>query len=294
MKLCRTRDGRIGLVGPAGAVDVTSALGVLPSARYPYPTQDALVANLDMLRPLFAEIARTGAMIEPGTPLDSPIANPGKLVAAPVNYQRHLDEVREQADLHHNNAAHMRQIQEIGLFLKAGSSLIGPGEPVRIVSDRRVDHEIELAVVIGRGGKDIPAARALEHVAGYTIGLDMTVRGPEDRSFRKSLDTFTVLGPWLVTTDEIPDPGALALELRVNDTVRQQANTRDLVLDVPALIAFASSYYTLHPGDVILTGTPEGVGPVQPGDVIDARIEGLGSMRVDVVAFSAAQEVLNG
>jgi 2-keto-4-pentenoate hydratase/2-oxohepta-3-ene-1,7-dioic acid hydratase in catechol pathway len=151
-------------------------------------------------------------------------------------------------------------------------------------TDRRNDHEVELAVVIGKKGRDIAAAEALDIVAGYCIGLDMTIRGPEERSFRKSPDTYTVLGPWLVTADEIPDPGSLELSISVNGTVRQKANTKDLILGVPELIAWASSFYTLHPGDVLLTGTPQGVGPVRPGDVMLASLERVGEMRVTVSA----------
>ena len=124
-------------------------------------------------------------------------------------------------------------------------------------------------------------------MAGYCIGLDITVRGPEERSLRKSIDSYTVLGPWLVTADAIPDPGALDLTLKVNGEVRQRANTRDLILDIAELIAFASSYYTLMPGDVLLTGTPEGVGPIHAGDVMTASIEHIGSMDVHVRAADA-------
>ena len=97
---------------------------------------------------------------------------------------------------------------------------------------------------------------------------------------RKSPDGYSVLGPWLVTADELPDPGGLSLELRVNDEPRQRSNTRDLIISVPGLIEFATRFYTLHPGDVIYTGTPEGVGPVKPGDTIVARIEGIGELRI--------------
>jgi 2-keto-4-pentenoate hydratase/2-oxohepta-3-ene-1,7-dioic acid hydratase in catechol pathway len=121
-------------------------------------------------------------------------------------------------------------------------------------------------------------------VAGYCIGLDMTIRGSEDRSLRKSPDSYCVLGPWLVTPDEVPDPGALQIGIRVNGEARQNANTRDLILGVPALIAWASSFYTLHPGDVLLSGTPQGVGPVRPGDVMLASLERVGEMRVAVSA----------
>jgi 2-keto-4-pentenoate hydratase/2-oxohepta-3-ene-1,7-dioic acid hydratase in catechol pathway len=143
---------------------------------------------------------------------------------------------------------------------------------------------VELAVVIGRQGSRISRANALEHVAGYSIGLDITIRGSEDRSFRKSPDGFSVLGPWLVTADEIPDPGSLDLEIAVNGQQRQKSNTRYLILGVPELIEMASSFYTLYPGDVIYTGTPEGVSPIDPGDQIVATIERIGTMRVAVRA----------
>jgi 2-keto-4-pentenoate hydratase/2-oxohepta-3-ene-1,7-dioic acid hydratase in catechol pathway len=294
MRICRTTDGRIGLAAANGRiVDVSSVVAArLGLHGYPLPTHDLLIAGLDELRDdLDHAVRQAGSLIEAGAALASPVANPGKLVAAPVNYAKHLQEVRDQAELHHGNQAHMRQIREIGLFLKASSSLIGPGEAVRLpFTDRRIDHEIELAVAIGRTARDVSAANALGYVAGYAIGLDMTVRGPEDRSFRKSLDTFSVLGPWLVTADELPDPGGLDLELKVNGETRQKANTRDLVLGVPELIEYASSFYTLYPGDVIFTGTPEGVGPVRPGDRIEASIDRIGTMTVAVEAVQDARE----
>jgi 2-keto-4-pentenoate hydratase/2-oxohepta-3-ene-1,7-dioic acid hydratase in catechol pathway len=108
----------------------------------------------------------------------------------------------------------------------------------------------------------------------------MTIRGPEERSLRKSPDSYCVLGPWLVTPDELGDPARLQLSISVNGETRQDANTSDLIVNVGELIAWGSSFYTLHPGDVILTGTPQGVGPVKPGDTMLARIEGIGSMQV--------------
>jgi 2-keto-4-pentenoate hydratase/2-oxohepta-3-ene-1,7-dioic acid hydratase in catechol pathway len=225
-----------------------------------------------------------------GRRLLSPVANPGKIVAAPVNYQTHLDEVRADSNLHHNTAAHTITIQTAGLFLKANSSLVGPGEGVIIRKpDRRTDHEVELCVVIGTTASHVSKADALSYVAGYTIGLDITIRGTEDRSFRKSVDTHSVLGPWLVTADEIGNPGQLDLQIAVNGEQRQKSNTSRLILGVPELIELASSFYTLYPGDVIFTGTPEGVSPIEAGDEIVATIEKIGTMRVRVRAAERAQ-----
>jgi 2-keto-4-pentenoate hydratase/2-oxohepta-3-ene-1,7-dioic acid hydratase in catechol pathway len=284
MRFCRFGEGRFGLVEGDSVRDVTPALDVLPAYRYPLPAHDVLIANLDQV----AARARAIAAQSPSLPLNglrllSPVANPGKIVAAPVNYNKHLDEVRGDAALHHNNPGHTLTIHNAGVFLKATSSLVGPGQGVEVRrDDRRTDHEVELAFVIGRTANRVAAADALKYVAGYAIGLDITIRGSEDRSFRKSADTYTVLGPWLVTADEIPDPGALDLELELNGELRQKSNTSFLILGVPQLIELASSFYTLHPGDIVLTGTPEGVSPIEPGDRVVAKIDRIGAMEVVV------------
>lgn len=218
----------------------------------------------------------------------SPVATPAKIIAAPLNYHAHVDESLVDAQIHNNvHVAHYEgfasPVAKFGVFLKSAQSLVGAGEGVRIAfPGRRNDHEVELAVVIGKRGKDIAAADAFSYVAGYSIGLDMTVRGTEDRSYRKSADTYSVLGPYLVTADEIADPGALAFSIHVNDEPRQNANTRDLITGIAELIEIASRVYTLYPGDILMTGTPEGVNTVQPGDIMHARIEGIGEMRVAV------------
>jgi 2,4-diketo-3-deoxy-L-fuconate hydrolase len=278
MRLCRFGDNRLGLVGEDRVVDVTAALDCLPSYRYPLPRHDPLIAHLDVLRgPIEREAGGKRGTPLADVRLAAPVANPGKVVAAPVNYQKHLDEARADPELHHRNQ--IAEIERVGLFLKATSSVIGTSDAVVIRHpDRRTDHEIELALVIGKQADRVPKDRALDYVAGYCIGLDITVRGPEERSLRKSIDTYTVLGPWLVTADELRDPSQLALELSVNGEPRQKANTRDLIIDVPGLIAFATSFYTLMPGDVLLTGTPEGVGPIRAGDLIRSAISGIGEM----------------
>ena len=286
MRLCRFGEGRLGLVEGSYVRDVTAALDMLPAYRYPLPAYDVLIANLDRV----LERARALAPSSPSLSVSdvqflSPVANPGKVIGAPVNYQKHLDEVKSNAQLHHNSQAHTAPIHKMGLFLKACSSLVGPAEGIALRKlDRRNDHEVELAVVIGKRGTNISAAEAPKYIAGYSIGLDITVRGPEERSLRKSVDTYTVLGPWLVTSDEIPDPGNLNLKISVNGEERQNSNTKYLILGVPELIEFASAFYTLHPGDIIVTGTPEGVGPIQPGDEIVAEIERIGSMQLKVRA----------
>jgi 2-keto-4-pentenoate hydratase/2-oxohepta-3-ene-1,7-dioic acid hydratase in catechol pathway len=154
--------------------------------------------------------------------------------------------------------------------------------------ERRTDHEVELAFVIGTKARNVPRAGAIHYVAGYSVGLDISIRGSEDRSFRKSPDGYSVLGPWLVTADEIPDPGNLDLRLTVNGELRQQSNTRFMILGVPELVELASSFYTLYPGDIVFTGTPEGVSAIAAGDRIVATVERIGTMEVDVRAAEAS------
>ncbi len=286
MFLCLFDNNRCGLVENGVVRDVTSVLDKLPNCRYPFPLGDALIAALPTLKERILAIA-AGSPPRPTSEVQllCPVANPSKVIGAPVNYEKHHDEVASDPKLHHQNVAHVQAIQQSGLFLKAISSLIGPSQDVVIRHlDRRTDHEVELAVVIGKLAKSVTRKDALGYVAGYCIGLDITVRGPEERSFRKSIDTYTVLGPWLVTADEISDPSNLDLSITVNGELRQKANTRDLILGVPELIEFASSFYTLLPGDVLLTGTPEGVGPIEPHDVMRACIERIGEMEVRVRA----------
>jgi 2-keto-4-pentenoate hydratase/2-oxohepta-3-ene-1,7-dioic acid hydratase in catechol pathway len=288
MRLCRFNDNRLGIVEGSMVRDVTAALDVLPAQGYPFPTHDLLVEHLDRI----VERARTlvasaRALAVDSVTLLSPVANPGKIIAAPVNFEKHRDEARKDPQLHGNNPGSFT-IQTAGLFLKSTSSLVGPGEGVVIrLPGRRTDHEVELVIVIGKRANHVSRQDAMAYVAGYAIGLDISIRGTEDRSFRKSPDTYTVLGPWLVTADEIPNPGSLDLQITVNGEVRQQSNTRHFILGVAELIELASSMYTLYPGDLIFTGTPEGVSPIHAGDSIMATIAQIGSMAVAVRAEEA-------
>lgn len=289
MKLCRFNDNRLGLVEGETVLDVTAALSAVPPVRWPVPLGDPLVAHL----PAVLAAVRHARDSAPALPLSqvrlhSPLSNPSKVMAAPANYRLHVEQDTKDAGV--DQGVHRKALEGIarpaetyGLFLKATSAIAGPSEGIAIIlPERRTDHEVELAVVIGKAGHRISREEAMSHVAGYCIGLDMTVRGTEDRSFRKSPDSYAVLGPWLVTADEIADPHALTLSLWINGERRQHSSTGAMTIDIPDLIAIASSLYTLHPGDVILTGTPEGVGPVLPGDVLRAACDGIGEMSLDV------------
>jgi len=282
MKLCRFDQDRLGVVLDDTVVDVTEALEKLPIARWPLPYGDPLFGSLNELRPEIERLSRLGKRLPISqVKLKSPVATPSKLMAAPVNYKAHQAEAI--ADKSISFGTEIKTIEHYGMFLKSSSALVGAGEGVALpTADRRMDHEIELALVIGKPGFQIPRSEARSHIAGYSIGLDMTIRGQEDRSWRKSFDSFAVLGPWFVTADEIPNPNSLEFSLKVNGQLRQSSNTRLLIFDVDRLVEYASSAYRLYPGDVIMTGTPEGVGPVEPGDVMECYVERIGKMSVAV------------
>ena len=282
MRICRFNANRLGVIQGDQVFDVSGALAVLPASSYPWPAHDLLVAHLSQVRAHIEHILpRAVAVPLQRLTLLAPVANPGKIIGAPVNYRKHLEEARADSGIHHNHQ--ILEIQKIGVFLKATSSLVGAGHGVVIRHpERRNDHEAELVVVIGKTGFRINRSDAWQHIAGYSSGLDMTTRGPEERSLRKSVDSYSVLGPCLVTADELQDPSSLEFSLTVNGEPRQKANTRDLIIGIAELIEFASSFYTLYPGDLIYTGTPEGVGPVLPGDQITTEFEGIGRMDVTV------------
>ncbi|AKU14236.1 5-carboxymethyl-2-hydroxymuconate delta-isomerase [Azoarcus sp. CIB] len=216
----------------------------------------------------------------PGRPrLGVPVAGVGKIVAAGLNYRAHV-------------AAGYTLPDEPILFLKAPSALCGARDAVRLPPGAtRCDWEVELALVIGRRASAVPAARALAHVAGYCIANDVSERGFQfDRGPTwdkgKSCDTFCPLGPWLVTRDEVPDPQALDLRLTLDGGTMQASNTADMLFSCAELVACASRYMTLHPGDVLLTGTPPGSGFLQspsrhlrPGQTMQLTIAGLGEQR---------------
>jgi len=291
MRLCRythpsAGGNRVGVVRDGAVHDVTAALEALPAHRYPFPPGDQMIAGLDRLRPKMEALADAGG----GVPADevaflSPVANPTKIIGVPQNYEEHAQEAT--ADHGISQGKPRRKMEDQGLFLKANSALVGPSEGVALrFGDRRTDHEAELGMIIGRRGSDIAYEDAMDYVAGFAIAMDMVVRGPEDRSFRKSVDSYAVLGPWMVTADEIPDPGALDFFLSVGGEVRQKNNTANLILDLPGQIVWASKFYSLHPGDIVMSGTCAGVGRVQPGDVMHLEFESIGAMDVPVRAHT--------
>ena len=277
MRLAVFDDSRLGLVRDNLVVDVSDLAGA-GTGEWPPVFLLRAISGFDRLRPRLEEAlrSRAGAPLA-GVALRAPVVFPSKVVAAPVSYRAHIEEMRPliKGELH--------AIEKYGVFLKAPSSVVGPGATVELpFPDRRTDHEVELGVVIGRTARNVATADAMGYVFGYTAVMDITVRGDEDRSTRKSFDSFTPVGPVLVTADEIPDPHGLRLRLWVNGEPRQDGNTRDMIWNVPKLINYASHVMTLYPGDLLSTGTPEGVGPLRPGDEVTLDVERIGRMSVRV------------
>ncbi len=282
MRFCRFDDDRYGVVAGDKVHDITEAVNKVLAGKKPARWGDPMIAHLAEVRAAVGDGSTFPAKALSSVTLLSPTANPSKLIAAPTNYHAHVAEMRAR----NPNAGPGKGIKESGLFLKANSAMVGPGEGVHVrFLDRLTEHELEFMIVIGKQGSQIPEDKALDYVAGYCLSLDMTVRGGEERSIRKSIDSYAVIGPWLVTKDEIANPNDVPFKLFCNGQLRHNAHTNDLIYNCQKLIALASDFYTLYPGDVIFTGAPAGVGPVKPGDVLTAECAAIGPMEVKVHAY---------
>lgn len=274
MKIARFYGGRIGLVVDDTIRDVTEAAGIDPQ-EWPAVGPVRLIADFESLRDRLEAAADAAAPIAiDAVRLEAMVPWPNKLLAYPVNYHDHASEMASTG---------LANIQ--GFFLKANSTLCGAGDAIELpdLPGREVHHECELGLIIGRQGRQIPLEKAYEHVFGYCCLLDITVRGKEERVMRKSYETFTPIGPWITTADEVPDPANIGMKLWVNDELRQSANTRDLIVDIPNMISIASAATTLYPGDIICTGTPAGVGRIVAGDTVTIEIDHVGRMSLPVV-----------
>lgn len=225
-----------------------------------------------------------GDPVEPERLL-APIPRPGKILGSGVNFKNHLDE-------NPNGVLPTRPL----FFSKLPSSVIGPGEPIVIDSpERKVDYEVELAVVIGRAAKDVAESSAFDHVFGYTVVHDVSARDIQfvdnQLAVGKGLDTFCPLGPAVVTVDEVADVNNLRLRTEVNGEVMQDGTTAEWLFPIPYLVSYLSSFFTLEPGDIVTTGTPAGVGCFRsperyltPGDVVTVEVESVGSLTNPVIA----------
>ncbi len=214
---------------------------------------------------------------------DSPATlQAGKIICLGQNYAEHVKEMKAEIP------------KEPVLFLKPNSAILPPGGTViRPPFSSQLHHEVELVALITKGGSRIPKPEAMDHIGGYAVGLDMTLRDVQAEAKKKGLpwavskgfDTSAPLSQF-VTSELVPDPHDLAISLKVNGVLKQDSNTRNMIFRLDQIVAYVSSIFTLAPGDLIFTGTPEGIGPVQPGDLIEAEIEGVGTLTVHVGPFA--------
>lgn len=290
MKLATIRDGSThtwGLIEAREGVPDGGARLATAALRERFPDlRSLLVAAIppDVLPALSAAPLRSVAGLE----FAPVIPNPSRILCVGINYLEHIHEMgREKPDYP-------------TLFTRFPDTLVGHGQDiVRPRVSTQFDYEGELAVVIGRPARYVTAARALDHVAGYTCFLDGSVRDWQRHTTQftpgKNFPATGGCGPWLVTTDEIPDPAALRLRTRVNGEVLQEAPVSDLCFGVPRIIEYCSSFCTLNPGDIIATGTPSGVGFARtpprwlvPGDTVEVEISGIGILRHQVADEATA------
>lgn len=264
MRLCRFDDDRLGWVAGDHVRDVSQVLERLPALRWPPHAGDPLIAALPELRaPLAAEAARATPIPIERVVLRAPVPRPGKIVAVRRNRGEPAGVVPD-------------------LFLKASSSVAGPGDGIRPPPlGRPIECELELALVIGAGSPH-PA------IAGFCVALDLAISGEEDRGLRKSADTFCILGPWLTTADEAPDPATLTVELEIAGELRQRGRIADQPFAPAQVLDYVSRFVTLLPGDVILAGCPAPSTRISPGDVLRARVSGLAEMTVSVLPAPAS------
>ncbi|UFU01458.1 fumarylacetoacetate hydrolase family protein [Radiobacillus kanasensis] len=266
--------------------DVGSAEYLLPSdpTRFFELGHNALDRSQEAFSFLKEEMVHDAIFEREDVILGPPVLNPSKIICVGKNYKEHVAEMKSEIP------------DYPVLFAKFSNALIGPEDFIqKSPKTDKLDYEVELAVVIGKEASQVSKEEALDYIAGYTIGNDVSARDLQKRTPQwlqgKTLDHSTPIGPWMVTTDEIPDPSNLEIKSYVNGEERQSSNTKHLIFDIPFLIEFVSGLITLQPGDVILTGTPDGVGfamdpPtfLQDGDTVTLKIEEIGILQNQVKA----------
>jgi 2-keto-4-pentenoate hydratase/2-oxohepta-3-ene-1,7-dioic acid hydratase in catechol pathway len=275
--------GRVGILEGENVVDFTALVPGDHDPEWPASTMPRAIANFDSIR---TRIESDGAALPrvavAEAAIQAPVPRPGQLIALPANYDDHIGEMSSPNRADRN-----------GFFVLSPMSISGPREPLVLpeLEGYRIDHECELALVIGRSGFRVSVEDALDHIFGYSCLIDVTVRGPQERAMRKSFPSFTPVGPHLVTRDEVADPGRLRLRLSVNGQTRHDGTTADMIVGVRDAIALISSVVPLEPGDVIATGTPAGVAAVAAGDRLRIEIETVGAMELDVVQGEGGSNV---
>ena len=291
MKLCQYDEHQAGAVRGERVFPVGAALVAAGHLRRGYSMQEVIEALAN--QPQAMQCAREAADEKKSIPLGSvrllaPIENPPSIWAAAANYKAHAAEMLAASGGPDRSRLGKDELMA-EFFLKPSSSIIGPGGTILLPKiSKDVDYEAELCAVIGTRARRVSEAQALEHVFGYTICWDISQRDPwgrgrqNTRNIRKGFDTFTALGPWIVTRDELPEPQDVRIEVELNGRPAMTAHTRDMICGLRDHIRFLSHVLTLRPGDLITTGTPAGVAKLAPGDKLRGRIERIGEMTLNV------------
>ena len=293
MKICRYGDGEAGLIDddsiyPLGAA--LAATGVVRESASMAEIVDALTNLPGAAAGLAA--ARTGKPLALATAkLRAPIINPPAIWAAAANYRAHQAEMKVRVGAYDRTQLSADDLMA-EVFLKPASSIVGPGGTVILPKiSKHVDFECELCAVIGKTARKVSAEQALDHVFGYTMCWDISIRDPwgvggrhNTRNIRKGFDTFCGVGPWIVSKDEIREPQDVHITVEQNGKTVMQAHTADMINGLRDLIRFLSSVTTLQPGTLVTTGTPAGVSKLAAGDHLKGTISGVGTMELDVDA----------
>jgi 2-keto-4-pentenoate hydratase/2-oxohepta-3-ene-1,7-dioic acid hydratase in catechol pathway len=276
MKIARFDGGRIGVVVGDRIHDVSDACGVDPS-EWPPMGMITTIAAFDELRPgIERDLGLSVGQPLSSVTLETPIPWPHKVLALPNNYRAHTAEMGSGSP----------DAGAAGFFMKSSGALSGPSEPIVIPDKpgRDFHHECELAIIVGKAGRNVALDDALDYIFGYACLIDVTMRGKEERVMRKSYDTFCPVGPWITTADEVGSPFELNMRLWVNGELRQHSQPKNMIVGIEQAIAMSSAVTVLEPGDIIASGTMSGVGPLVPGDVVKIEIDRVGSMSLPVVA----------
>ena len=285
MKIGRFNGGRIGVIVGENIVDVSAACGTDP-AEWPPVGIIRTIADFEHLRPAIEKAAAGRGVPLSSVHLEAPITWPRNLLALPNNFADHSAEMhgRSYAVGSNNLGANVA-----GFFMKAASSIVGPSDVIRIpdMPEREFHYECELAIIIGKRATNVTAADAADHIFGYACLIDVTMRGHEERVMRKSITSFTPIGPWITTADEVGPTDGLELQLWVNGARRQHAFARDMIVGIREAVELCSSIMTLEPGDIIASGTMAGVGPLAAGDSVRIAIDNVGSMTLPVETAKA-------
>ena len=293
MKICHYDNHEAGIVADDRVYPIGPSLIAAGHLRKGYGMQEVVDALANSAGAMHC--AREALKGRSSVPLGkakllAPIENPPSLWAAAANYKAHQAEMRA-ASGGPDRAELSKDDLMAEFFLKPSSSIIGPGGTIVLPKiANHVDFEAELCAVIGAKARNVSEERALDHVFGYTICWDISQRDPwgrnrqNTRNIRKGFDTFTALGPWIVTRDELPEPQDVRIDVELNGKHAMTAHTSDMICTLREHIRFLSSVLTLRPGDLITTGTPAGVAKLAPGDKLKGRIERIGEMTLNVEA----------